>query len=109
MTNPLAPLFAWTVPVRRKTGQNAATPIYGDWDTVQARVRMENTIVTDADGNEVVASATLSTFPETAAIPAGSKVTLPAEFGGSTLRVVSEGLSDMGVPGGPRFYRFNLA
>lgn len=101
--------FVWPVSVKRKTGQSANTPLFGEWDTtIRARIKTERTIVIGADGSEYIVSASLSTFPDTPRIPPGSKVTLPVEFGGTTSTVVAEGLHDSGLPSLPSYYRFDL-
>lgn len=101
--------FRWPIAVRRKTGQSATAPVYGDWDTsIKAKIRTENRVVVDADGNEVLAAVTLQTFVSTPQIPPGSLVTLPSEFGGITGRVIAESPHDSGLENLPAYYEFHL-
>lgn len=102
--------FVWPISVRRKLDRTATAPVFAAADdSPRAKVRVENRVVVDADGREVVASVTLQMSADTERFPEGSEVTLPARFGGRTVRVVAEGLHDSGLSALPRYYEVNLA
>lgn len=112
MTSPIAVFFTWQLAIRRKTGDSSTGATYADWDTSATylwKIRQETRTVVDADGNEVVSSATCQASADVPRVPAGSKVTLPAEFGGATARVVAEATHDSGLSALPSYYEINLA
>lgn len=101
--------FVWPVKVQRRLGQSAGTTVFdAEDDSIRARIKIKNEVVTTSDGKEVVAVAKVMTFASTAAVPIGSKVVLPEQFSKRSLKVIAEGLHDSGRPNLPSFYEFFL-
>ncbi|MBF6460156.1 hypothetical protein IU433_14035 [Nocardia puris] len=98
MTDPLAMFWQHDVVVQRRTGIGAAGAVYDSAVTERGNVAVRNQLVRDASGDEVVASASVAFPPHVAAIPPGSRVTLPTAFGGRVTRAIGVSASNAGPP-----------
>lgn len=97
------------VKVQRKLRQGPEGPVFDTEDaSLRGRIKIKNQLVRSADGREVTSVATVQVPVDTAAVPSGSKVTLPARFSSRTLKVIAEGVSDSGLPNLPAFYQMFL-
>lgn len=101
MTDDLSELWIHPVVVARYTGSAAYGDIFASGETVTGFVDDSRKLVRNAAGEEVVASASVFLPSATADVPADSKVTLPATFGGRTSRVVAVARHDSGDVGLP--------
>ncbi|OOL31858.1 hypothetical protein GQ85_11030 [Rhodococcus rhodochrous] len=110
MTAPAGPLaywWVWPVTVQRYTGTGTFGPTHAAPVTLQAKVTAKRRLILAPDGTEVVSEARVSLPADTALIPAGSLVTLPAAFGGRTARVLADQLHH-GGGGTPNFYSLEV-
>ena len=95
--DPLADFWQHDVSVERFTGTDAfGVDVYATAETVTGFVDDTRRLVRDLAGQEVVASTTVYLPAATADVPAGSKVTLPAVFGGRSSQVVGVSRHDAG-------------
>ncbi|WP_280273377.1 hypothetical protein [Nocardia wallacei] len=97
-SDPLAVFWRHMPLVRRYSGSGAAGSVFDQPIAERGNVAVKNQMVRDSSGDEVVASASISFPPSVAAIPPGSEVTLPSEFGGRTTKVVAVSASAAGPP-----------
>lgn len=101
MTDPLARWWVHEVGVRRLTGSGAGGDVYTPAppaapESVPCFVRDGTKLVRAMNGSEVVSTVQIAYPAAIARIPVGSKVTLPALFGGRTSTVISSSVGDGG-------------
>lgn len=94
-TDPLAIFWQHDVTVERLAGEGAAGRVYAASTPERGNVAQRNQMVRDAAGDEVTASASVAFPASVAAIPPGSRVTLPD---GRVSRVVATAASDLPDP-----------
>lgn len=88
----------WRHPVIvcRLIGSGARGDVFGQTEMHYGAVDATTKMVRNAEGVEVVSSASVA-FPSTVAfIPAGSEITLPSTHGGRTSRVIECQVADGG-------------
>jgi len=88
--------FVHTVQIERYTGSGAYGETFADPVSTAALVDDSDQMVRDLGGQEVVSSTTVLLRIGTADIPLDSKVTLPAQFGDRTSRVIAVTRRDAG-------------
>lgn len=88
--------FRHTVSVERLVGHGATGDVYGPSSDVLALIDDNVRLVRNQQGDEVVSSTTVNVAIDTSAIPPGSRVTLPAEYGGRVTTVITAGRHDGG-------------
>lgn len=95
MTDPLAVFWQHSVGVERYAGTGAAGAVYDAKTTHRGNVASTSRMVRDASGDEVVATASVAFPASVAAVPPGSRVTLPD---GRVSRVIAVAASPMPTP-----------
>lgn len=96
MSDPLADWWRHTTTVERLTGHGAYGPVHAPAADVVGAIDHRRRLVRAADGEQVISETTVRYPPTTAAIPPGSRVTLPATHGGRTAVVIAESRHDTG-------------
>lgn len=96
-TDPLTPWWVHTVQVERLTTSGGGYgDQYADPEEVTGFVDDTTQLMAGPNGTQVVVSARFA-FPSTTAyVPVGSRVTLPALFGGRVTQVVASAVGDAG-------------
>lgn len=105
-------LSAWwvhTVTIQRKTGEGAFGDHYDEPATLRGFVDDRRRLVRDGDGNETVSESTVLLPIDTAHVPLGSQVTLPATFGSRTSTVLAISRHDGGGQPTPDHLELALA
>jgi hypothetical protein len=92
--------FAYSVSVERLTGAGSYGPVLATATTESAMIDPGNKLVRSGTGEQVVSSARVFLPIATAAVPDGSRVTLPATFGGRSATVITSlpHASGLGTP-----------
>lgn len=94
-TSALARWMTHTVSLQRLTGTAArGGPVFGAAADVSAFVDPGETQVRGPGGESVLSTATVFLPADTAPVPIGSRVTLPAALGGGTFTVVTAAVRD---------------
>lgn len=88
--------YVHTVTARPVTGHTAYGTTYGDPVQVVCFVDEQTRLVRDADGAEVVSTATIYTHPGTV-LPVGTEVTLPSGRDAHVLTVAARTVGDPDV------------
>lgn len=99
MTDPLADWWVHTLTVRRLTGSGAGGDVYDSaapGNPVTGFYEDGAKLVTGPDGKTVTSSGRFAFPIGEPYIPAGSLVTVPAEFGGRTAKVIASARGDGG-------------
>lgn len=94
--DPLAEWFTWPVLIERWTGRGPSGDVYAAGTTEMAMVDDERKLVRGTDGQMVVSETSIALAITTTAIPPGSRVTLPAAFGGRRTVVIATSVGDSG-------------
>jgi len=102
----LTRFYTQPVVVERYVGRTTKGPTYAAQVTELGKVRPEARLVTTSDGREVTTIATIQFSSTIAAIPAESRITLPAKFGGRRGKVAAESLHDAGI--GLAYYEIHV-
>lgn len=97
--DPLAAWWVWPILVERFTGTGARGDVYATGVTINGAVDDTTKLVRGSDGQRVLSSSRIAFPAGTAAIPAGSRVTLPATFGDNRRTIVLA--ASVGVTGLP--------
>jgi hypothetical protein len=95
-SDPLALFFVHHLIVERFTGSTAYGDTFAAEATVPGFVSDDNHLVLDSNGEQVVASTRVALPATVAAVPVGSRVTLPAAFGSRESVVVAASIGDAG-------------
>ena len=98
MIDGLAVFWRHSTTIRRYEGEGTSGPILGAPVTERCHVADKTQVVRDASGKETTSSTSVAYPPDVARIPPDSEVTLPAEFGGRTARVIAVAIAAMGPP-----------
>ncbi|MGV9662582.1 hypothetical protein [Nocardia niigatensis] len=96
--DPLAMFWRHWVLIAPQLGEGAAGPVFGQPVGERGNLALKRAVVTDSTGRDVSATASLVLPAHVPEVPVGSQVTLPAEFGGGTTRVVAVSKSQAGPP-----------
>lgn len=96
MTDDLSAWWVHTVSVARYTGSGAYGDVFATATTATGFVDDSRQLVRDVSGQEVVSSARVFLPAATVDIPLDSQVSLPAQFGGRTSRVIAVARHDAG-------------
>lgn len=96
MTDPLTDWWQHDVTVERLTGAGAFGKTYADAATLTGFVDDTRKLVRDTGGQEVISSARVFLPAAIGDVPPGSRVTLPALFGGRTSLVITAARHDAG-------------
>ena len=108
MTDPLTQFYRHPVVVTRASGSGRYGPTDSTPETIMAFIDDRTQLAPGPAGVEIVASARVA-FPTTYAyVPVDSHVTLPAEFGGRTAKVVAADRGDGGGLPTPDHYEIGL-
>lgn len=102
MTDDLASFWVHTVTVRRRTGSSAGGDAYdvaAPGTPLTGFYRDGAKLVTGPDGKQVTSSGQFAFPVGLPYVPVGSLVTVPAEFGGRTSKVIASAVGDgAGLP-----------
>jgi len=92
--------FAYSVSVERLTGAGAYGPVFAASTSEAAMIDPGNKLTRSGTGEQVVSSARVFLPIATAAVPDGSRVVLPATFGGRPATVITSlpHISGLGTP-----------
>lgn len=94
--DPLADWYTWPVAVERYTGTGPSGDIYAAATTELVMVDDKRRLVRAPDGSQVVSETSVAHPLTVTAIPPGSRVTLPATFGGRRTIVLATSVGDSG-------------
>lgn len=104
MSDPLAAFFTQPATVERYDGDGATGPIFATPITVHGRIKHGEKLIRDVNGDEVVASASISLPASTPRIPVGSRVTVR----GKVSTVIAEAQHIGGFAMSPDYYSIDL-
>lgn len=108
MTDLLAAWWQHPVTITPYAGSGAYGDIYSDPFDATGFVDDSNKLVVNAQGEQVTSSARVFLPATVANVPLDSEVTLPAQFGGRTSRVVSVSRHDAGTQPTPNHIELAL-
>lgn len=94
--DPLAEWYLWPVLIERFKGRGSSGDVYATGTTEMAMVDDTTRLVTSTDGQQITSQTTLALADGTVAIPPGSRVTLPATFGGRRTVVIATSVGNSG-------------
>lgn len=101
--------FKWPIVVERFAGTGAYGDVFDPPDTIEhTKITAKRKKVVAPDGTEVISEAGVSMPVDTPLIPPGSRVTLPARFGGRVATVITDQVHDDGADLTPNFYSVDL-
>ena len=101
--------FKWPIVVERFAGDGAFGPVFDAPDKIDGtKITAKRKKVLAPDGTEVISEVGVSMPVDTPLIPPGSKVTLPARFGGRVATVIVDQVHDDGADLTPNFYSIDL-
>lgn len=109
MPDPLAIWWVHAVTVKRwlRTGQGGVE-VFADPETVTGFYDDRTNFTAGLNGEQITAAGTLAVPSSVAFIPLQSQITLPAAFGGRTVRVVATAVGDSGGLGLPDHAEYSV-
>lgn len=108
MTDDLSPFWIHGLAVERLTGTGAYGPTYDTAVTLTGFIDGGQKLVLNAEGQQVVSTATVYLPAATADIPVRSKVTIGAPFEPRTTEVIAVARRDSGALGLPDHLELSL-
>lgn len=108
MTDPLADWWVHDIQVERKTGAGAYGDTYASPETVTGLIDDTRRLVRTGAGEETMSSASVFLPIGTTDVPLGSRVTLPAAFGGRGSTVIAVARHEAGSQPVPAHIEIHL-